>query len=92
MQVAFVAGAKASGATKSISECTMARVFEGEISTLAVRKPDLLVYTDDVGSAGAATVGVTVAASASNGRGYGGRTVWVTVCGQVEAEARIVAA
>jgi hypothetical protein len=42
-------------------------------------------------------VGVTVAASASNGReqfarGYGGRTVWVTVCGQVEAEARIVAA
>ena len=50
-----VVGAKASGVTKSISKCTlMARVFEDEVSILRSAKLDLLVYTDEIGSAGAA--------------------------------------
>jgi hypothetical protein len=54
VSASVVAGAKASGAIKSVSECTMVRVFADEVSTLRSAKLDRLVYTDEVRSAGAA--------------------------------------
>ena len=55
ISASVVVGAKASGVTKSISKCTlMARVFEDKVSILRSAKLDLLVYTDEMGIAGAA--------------------------------------
>ena len=43
ISTSVAAGAKASGATRSISECTTARVFKDEVSTLWSAKLDLPV-------------------------------------------------
>jgi hypothetical protein len=47
-------GAKASGAQVDIERTLMAGVFEDKISIMRPAKLDLLVYTDEIGSAGAA--------------------------------------